>query len=110
MHKMFSALWDITVYMQRQIFKYSFLYNLVSDTIEEVMKCVEITKKKQPIWEKSVEVFQRKWHLNCKNEWNFPKQRRGERIFQTETVCASPRNKKIMAHSKKNENFMEYLA
>lgn len=39
----------------------------------------------------------------------FSKQRRGGRGFQTKRACASIRNN-TMAHSRKNENFMKYLA
>lgn len=44
---------------------------MVSVVTEVVMQCHAVTKEKQPS-RKSAQAFQRKWHLNWKNEWNFP--------------------------------------
>ena len=105
-----SAFWDTKSLQEEADVNKNFPFNLLSIMIEVVTKGHVITKEKQSVWGKLVQVCRRKSHLNWKNVWNFPRRRRGERVFQTEIARASLRNNKIMARSGKKENRREYLA
>lgn len=107
--KKLSVFWGITVHMKRQIYKQNLLYSFISVMINVLQGAVWSRRKSNLCGESQYRPFRESGIYCGRMDGIFQAEKR-RKVFQTEIVRASLKNKENHGTLMENKNFMEYLA